>query len=121
MLKWKGSPGSSATFSTVSTQRGHWSDRNPAAQRASDLILTKAVCWRGVPAGVTSLRRDMVRLHFEECSRITEAGRRLVPLAGRQHLTRRPAGAPGAIGITSLTAGVVCKKRSAMDQHNNRS
>src|SRR5262249_201014 len=59
-----------------------------------DLILTKAACWRGVPAGVTSLRRDMVRLHLAECSRITEAGRRLVPLAGRQHLTRRPAGAP---------------------------
>ena len=36
----------------------------------------------------------------------------------KAHLTRRPA---GAIGITSLTAGVVCKKRSAMDQPNNRS
>ena len=39
----------------------------------------------------------------------------------RQQLTRRPAGAPGAIGIISLTARVVCEKRSAMNQHNDRS
>ena len=32
-----------------------------------------------------------------------------------------PLGAPSAIGIISLTAGVVCEKRSAMNQHNDRS
>ena len=32
-----------------------------------------------------------------------------------------PLGAPSAIGITSLTARLVCEKRSAMNQHNDRS
>src|SRR6476620_12793278 len=32
-----------------------------------------------------------------------------------------PLGAPSAIGIISLTARVVCEKRSAMNQHNDRS
>src|SRR5262245_59567683 len=37
MLKWKGSPGSSATFSTVSTPTGHSPSHNPALQRALTL------------------------------------------------------------------------------------
>lgn len=60
----------------------------------------------------TSQCRDMVRLHFAECSQITEIW---------SEVSRRPAGAPGAIGIISLTARVVCEKRSAMSQHNDRS
>ena len=63
----------------------------------------------------------MVRLHFAECSRITEIWSEVDAASRRQHLTRRPAGAPGAIGIISLTARVVCEKRSAMNQHNDRS
>src|SRR4051794_36619143 len=69
----------------------------------------------------TSQCRDMVRLHFAECSRITEIWSEVDAASRRQHLTRRPAGAPGAIRILSLTAGVVCEKRSAMSQHNDRS
>ena len=51
----------------------------------------------------TSQCRDMVRLHFAECSRITEIWSEVDAASRRQHLTRRPAGAPGAIGIISLT------------------
>src|SRR5262245_44291597 len=73
------------------------------------------------PAGVTSLRRDMVAFRGVQSdhrgwSEIGAISRKAAP-----HSPGRLAGAPGAIVITSLTAGVVCKKQSAMDQHNNRS
>src|SRR5262245_56322018 len=43
-----------------------------------------------------------------------------MPLAEGSTSPGAPPGAPSAIGII-LTARVVCEKRSAMNQHNNRS
>jgi hypothetical protein len=63
----------------------------------------------------------MVRLHFAECSRITEVWSEVDAASRRQQLTRCPAGAPSAIGITFVTARLVCEKRSVMNQHNDRS
>ena len=44
-----------------------------------------------------------------------------MPLAEGSTSPGAPRGAPSAISIISLTARVVCEKRSAMNQHNDRS
>jgi hypothetical protein len=54
--------------------------------------------------------RDMVRLHFVECSRITEIWSEVDAASRRQQLTRRPAGRSQRDRHLSLTARVVCEK-----------